>query len=136
VRQRYMELIGSEGCYLLSLVRAAEILTLHRIDAVWMYEEFQEQVTGGLKWVEEDCFMNRPDLVLGYMAGGRWSVAKGPADYIPLPGEVVVTRYERKTPSKTWGHFILTSPEVYDPLGVSTTVSQGQPVSTRIFRRT
>jgi hypothetical protein len=128
-----MERIGAEGCYFLSLVQAAEKITRRRIDAVAMYEDF---VSRG--WMGPDCYMHRPELVLGSMTGWKWQVRKDTRIYKPQPGEVMILRYERAAINKTWAHFVLCGSDglvEYDPYGDSMTVRDGKPVSSRVFWR-
>jgi hypothetical protein len=131
MRQKLMELIGAEGCYFLCLAQAAEKMTRRRIDAVAMYEDF---VTRG--WMGRDCFLNRPELILGAMTGKKWSVRRDTRIYKPQANEIMILRYERVTINKTWAHFVLCGSDglvEYDPYGDSMTVRDGKPVSSRVF---
>jgi hypothetical protein len=133
MRQKVMERIGAEGCYFLSLVYAAEAATGKRIDAVEVYEAAVK-----LSLMHEDCYMVNPARIMEIMTGQKWTGRHGPSDYRPGPGEVMVMRYEHKTTSKTFTHFVIVDDRgnvKYDPLGASNTVRLGQPVSSRIFAR-
>jgi len=133
-RQKDFERIGAEGCYFLSIVRAAERLHARYIDAYLAYIHALET-----QLIEEDCFVNDPAGLLGNLTEGKWSVTKEPADYKAKPGEIVILRYERKEPTKTWAHFVLASTDgskvEYDPYGGSKTVKDGVLVSKRVFSR-
>lgn len=132
-RQKLMETIGETGCYLLSIVRAAEKLVERRIDAI---EAFIFCKNKG--WVGDDCFVHYPELVLSYLSLINWTMSKESAKYKIQPGEVVIYRYERATTLKTYGHFVLAGSDgsvEYDPLGTSQTVMHGKMVSMRVFRR-
>ena len=64
-------------------------------------------------------------------------MTKEDSKYKPLPGEIVIYRYERVTTLKTYGHFVLAGTDgavEYDPLGTSQTVMHGKMVSMRVFR--
>ena len=130
-RQKIMERIGSEGCYLLSLVRAAELIDKCRIDAVTVYENALEK-----GFIGADCYIHSPAQVMESMVGGTWFVRKESASYRIKPSDVAILRFERKTLSKVWTHFVLADQDgsvYYDPYGDSRTVGQGQLVSMRIF---
>ena len=131
MRQRYMELIGAEGCYFLSLIRAAELQILCRIDAVNAYE-----IAVSNLWMGKDCYLFKPARILEHLTGLTWTVRKEPKDYKIKKGDVVILRYERKTTSRTYTHFVLAGEHgevVYDPYGESRTVGEGQLMDMRVF---
>lgn len=125
--QKDFERIGAEGCYFLSLVKAAEEITGRYLDA---YQVYLRAIDMG--YMKEDCYLQRPEMILAMMTGGVWTVTKEGPDYKARPGEVVVERYERKTTTETFAHFVLPA---YDPYGDSRTRREGKKVSTRVFRR-
>jgi hypothetical protein len=132
-RQWIMERIGSEGCYFLSIVAAAERLSGKRIDAVEVYETAVEN-----NWMHADCFVINPARIMEYMVGGTWSIRHDHRAYKPAPGEILIHRYERKDTMKTWAHFVLAGSDgnlEYDPYGDSRTVREGQLVSSRVLTR-
>ena len=131
--QRTAETIGKYGCYFLSLVRAGELLTGIKRDALRL---FQRAVEKG--WSETDCFLLRPDLILQDITGDSWTVRKEGADYIPRQGEIVILRYEYKTTAGLLAHFVLAEADGetigYDPYEPSQTVARGYLVSKRVFK--
>ena len=127
-RQRIMTEIGKNGCYLLSIIHAAEVITHRRIDAVEVYLDAVEK-----KWSEIDCYLVHPDLILGSLTGRVYTIRHDKADYEGQTNEVVIRRYELSKTGVTFSHFILYSPTIYDPYGNSTTVKFGKCVSTRVF---
>jgi hypothetical protein len=131
-RQAIMKIIGESGCYFLSLVRAAEIITQSRIDAVNVYNL---AVMRG--YMKQDCFVLRPDMIMAVMTNQMWSIHKEGADYKTTHGEIVIHRYEWSTPRGLLAHFILALEDGtrYDPLGESQTVKNGKLVSMRVLRR-
>ena len=132
-RQKICKLIGEAGCYFLSIIHIAEMLTKERIDAVDIYEA--ATYTGVM---EPDCFVNKPGQLLGMMVPGKWGVASFGTAYKPGEGEYEITRYERTTVVGVLSHFVCTDGDghvVYDPLGDSLCVKLGRPVSKRIFRK-
>ena len=134
--QRDYELMGAEGCYLLSLIKAAERILGRYIDA---YEVYIRAHAAGA--IDERCYIYDPPAVMTLMLGGRWKVEKKGADYIPAPGEITILRYEReeRAPSgtKTYSHFVLAALNglsvAHDPYGDSRTVREGTLVSKRIL---
>jgi len=63
-----MGTIGRYGCYFLSIVRAAERMTGKRIDAVQIYNDATLA-----RWMDSDCFVVKPDLIIGMMTGIKWA---------------------------------------------------------------
>ena len=89
-------------------------------------------------WVGADCWMMRPEAVMGYLLGGTWTVTKIDGAYKPKKGEIVILRYERKVINTVSTHFVLAGPDgniEHDPMGTSQTVQNGQYVSCRVFRK-
>lgn len=133
-RQVIAEQIGKYGCYFLSLIRAAEKIIGRRIDAIAIYEDVVKR-----GWMGPDCFMNRPNEVLGILTGEKWHVQHQSRLYKPKDGEIAILRFERKDPSGSLTHFVLAGPDgqvvEYDPYGDSRTVREGELVSKRIFTR-
>lgn len=125
--QKDLERIGAEGCYFLSVVKAAEEIIGRYVDA---YQVYLRAIDMG--HMKEDCYLVRPEAILSMITGGLWVVTKEGPDYKAKPGEVVVERYERKTTTGTLAHFVLPD---YDPYGDSRTRREGNKVSTRVFRR-
>lgn len=133
MRQLIFERIGKEGCYFLSIVKAAELVVEHYIDA---YQAYTSALSDEL--IKENCFINSPDKLMGMLTGLRWSVSKEPADYIPSRGEVEILRFERNEGMATIGHFVLGDGHgsvAYDPYGKSRTVAEGKLISKRILKR-
>ena len=132
-RQKVMGTLGRYGCYFLSIVRAAEKITGHRIDAVQIYNDATMA-----RWMDTDCFVVQPNRVLEMMTGQKWDIRKDLKTYKPQSGEVMIMRYESQKTGILYSHFVLCSADgsiEYDPYGDSSTVKDGQPVSSRIFTR-
>ena len=132
-RQRVMSTIGRYGCYFLSIVHAAEKITGQRIDAVQVYNDATLA-----RWMDADCFVVQPDRIMEMMTGKKWDIRHDSIAYRPHDDEVMIMRYEVKRTGITYSHFVLCSGDgsvEYDPYGNSSTVSDGQPVSSRIFSR-
>lgn len=119
--------LGESGCYFLSL--------LHLVGcdyaAIGLFRQARE---AGI--VDDEVYVSNPSALLSLAAGGAWSVRKeGPA-YSPARDELLIRRYERKTTAGLMGHFVVVEGgKVWDPLDVSMTVREGQPVSSRVVRR-
>ena len=143
--------IGASGCYLLSIIYLAEKWLRQfkkdfTADVLTLYETFVEE-----KWITEDCYIDRPDLCLAYIIGvdiavlrdaftreaaiSAVKITKTGTGYVPLANELEITRYERKDTCVTYSHFVATADGkvIYDPYGSSATVTNGEPVSKRIF---
>ncbi len=121
--------LGASGCYFISLLR----LVHHEFDALGLY--LQALQIGA---IDEDCYVKAPGTVLSLAAGGVWSVRHESATYIPQSGELEILRFERKTPDKTYAHFVTgdgSGAVAYDPLDHSLTVAQGALVSKRIAKK-
>jgi len=132
--QRTAEIIGKYGCYYLSVVRAGELATGKKVDALRLYKHSLEK-----GWLEEDCYLNYPDLILQDITGDPWKVRKEGADYIPKQGEIVILRYEYKTTAGLLAHFVLAGSDgktiAYDPYYPSQTVAKGYLVSKRVLEK-
>jgi hypothetical protein len=141
--QAILKRIGDEGCYLMSLKRAADrfnsgdstfdILDLYdRLTKTKIRENDRE-----VPIMERDCYLNRAEIALAIMTGVKWSLTHEPAAYKASQGEIVIARYEWSGINHTTAHFVLDMEDgsIYDPLGWSNTVANGKRVSTRVFRR-
>jgi len=131
--QKDLEKIAAEGCYFLSMLRAAENETGDYIDP---YATYIKAIA--LHYMGDDCYVTDPAALMGLMTGKKWAVYKEGKSYQPLTGDIEVLRYERVDTTKTWAHFVLGDGKgevEYDPYGDSKTVRSGALVSKRIFRR-
>lgn len=132
--QKLMLVIGKDGCYFLSILRAAELATAKDIDALAVFLACQRK-----GWIEDDCYLNFPGDIYGYLVGGTWTARKEPKSYVPKPGEIVILRYEWKSDLNTVkNHFVLGNEArelAYDPMGSSLTVQNGQLADLRILAR-
>ena len=132
-RQKVMETLGKTGCYFLSIVHLAENVTKERIDAI---EAFLIALSGGN--VLQDCFVVRPNVILGDLTGVRWGMRKEPASYMTGGMEHEILRFERQDVGVLMGHFVMGDGNggvAYDPYGNSRTVREGKLVSKRVFYR-
>jgi len=131
--QKDLEKIAAEGCYFLSMVRAAEDLTSEYIDP---YGTYLKAVA--LHYMGDDCYVTDPQALMELMTGKKWATYKEGKSYQSLAGDIEILRFERVDTTKTWAHFVLgdgSGNVVYDPYGDSKTVRSGALVSKRIFRR-
>jgi len=127
-RQRVFEMLGKFGCYLLCLLKLAERILGKTLNAEIIYGEMLSR-----GFMDSECFLFRPDLILSALTGRKYTVRKEAADYVLKPGEEEVLRYELKTDSmNTLAHFVLPD---YDPYGQSVTRTRGFLASKRIFTR-
>ena len=130
-RQRQMSTIGKSGCYFLAMVRAAEDLVGHRIDAVEVYETVTTH-----KFMDTDCYVTDAAAVMNVLTGKHWAVRHDKVNYKPANGEIMIMRYERQGTGVLFSHFVLCNADGtinYDPYGDSITVRDGKAVSSRIF---
>lgn len=126
-RQRVMEEIGKEGCYVLALVDIAEEVMDRRIDAVVAYLYGVEN--GHLR---ENCLVKNGAGFLKMLTGFPWTKRYEGAAYQAKLGEYVVEKWKRKSGSGTVEHF---RRPCYDPYGDSKTVREGWLDSKRIYVR-
>lgn len=130
--QKIAKIIGENGCYFLSLLYLAE-KNGKQIDALRAYQFCLKK-----GWIDEDCFVNRPDLILSHYTGKNYSVSIQQLGYKLKQGELCITLYEWKKTLETLGHFVVQNPDgvlEYDPLGNSNTVKNGKPKSYRVFTK-
>lgn len=121
--------IGDSGCYFISLLRLVKSENV----AISLYRQALHE-----GFIDADCFVRDPAGVLRLAAGGRWSVRHEGADYQPKLDELEILRFERQTTGATYAHFVVgdgAGHVIYDPLGNSRTVAEGQLVSKRIVKR-
>jgi len=131
--QKDFEKIAAEGCYFLSLVRAAEEIKSNYIDP---YDIYLKAIA--LHYLGEDCYIIDPEALMQLMTGIKWIVSKSGPIFKPGEGDIEILRFERVETTKTWAHFVLGDGKgtvKYDPYGDSQTVKYGTLVSKRIFRR-
>jgi hypothetical protein len=124
-RQRVLEMLGLFGCYLLCLIELAERSLKKKLDSEVVYGEMLSR-----GFMDTECFLFRPDLIISSLTGKRYVVRKESASYVVKENELEVLRYELKGPMKTLAHFVLSD---YDPYGESQTRTRGVLVSKRIF---
>jgi len=131
--QKDFEKIAAEGCYFLSMLRAAEEVIGSYIDP---YGTYLKAIA--LHYMGDDCYVTDPAALMELMTGKKWAIYKEGKSYQPLKGDIEILRFERVETSKTWAHFVLgdgAGAVAYDPYGDSKTVRSGALVSKRIFRR-
>jgi hypothetical protein len=127
---------GEAACYALDILEIAERVSGRKLDPVAAL--YQGIDRGYIYYNERDTndndnfFVEDPAALLAMFAGGRWIVEKAGPDYIPVPGEYVVDRWERVRTGAVIGHFRLPD---WDSLHNSQTVKYGKIVSKRVFRR-
>ena len=128
--QRIMAAIGAEGCYFLSILKAAELEVGHSIDAITAYMRATETRKMG-----QDCFVHDPAGLMQQLTSKLWTINKAAATATPRVGGWKILRYERTATMQTVAHFVLVLRDgtLYDPLGASRTVADGRAVSSRIL---
>lgn len=150
-KQIEAKIIGDKGCYFLSIINGVVGYAEKKeknitVDIITLYELCMEE-----KWLDDDCFVERPDLIAGYILGlpigmlrtarergielAEVRIAHRPLEYIPADNEIEFTRYEKAGTGVTFSHFVVTrdGEVIHDPYGNSNTVSKGKPVSKRIL---
>lgn len=131
--QRTFLTLGQNGCYFFCLWK---IITKYNgyayHDPLLLYDRC---VYKG--YLREDCWVENPAKILEDELGGKWEVRKEGPEYERQEGEIVVLRYERKSPMGAASHFVLQEEggSIWDPLGESETVRTGYVQSKRVFRR-
>lgn len=136
-KQKIAKNIGDNGCYFLSVVYLAEELVKNRFDIIQLFAIANKKITGGLQWIEDDCFMNYPNLLLNYLTGKEVKVRKETdISYYPKNNEYIIGCFKWKTTGTTYSHFVVLDKNknvIYDPLGQSNTVINGKLDSLRVF---
>lgn len=124
--QKLLASIGSDGCYALCIVELGQRGRPDR-EAVDIIEQGIQ-----LGYLREDMYVIDAASLMTLSRGGHWSCTHEAAEYKPMPGDLVIERWERTTPQgKTYSHFVLYD---WDPLGDSETRKHGKCVSKRVFR--
>ena len=147
--QKIAKAIGESGCYYLSLCYIAETLLGVHVDPIYYFNIFSKEKTGGTVWIESDCYMNRPDLVLKGIL--KIEIAKHGINfsfnevkisknydlfYFPKNNEHLIGYFENEVTMKTYGHFVNVDSNknvINDPLGESNTVKNGKLKSLRVI---
>jgi hypothetical protein len=132
-RQKLMEILGADGCYILCIVHLGEQQTRERVDAIPVFLDALEKVH-----VMRNCLVLEAAAILSDIPGVKWSKRTEGADYEVKPDELAIDRWERTTGSGTVVHFVVSDGKggvAYDPYGDSRTVREGTLVSKRIFSR-
>lgn len=93
------------GCYLLTLLHFARV----EGKATFFYEQF---IKNG--WIDEDCFIKKPNEIATCLFGGKWNVIES-SNPDPNANYTVKHYYNPKTNQR---HFCS---DDYDPFGDSTT---------------
>lgn len=131
--QRIAAALGEAGCYLMAIVKHAELLSSVRFDIIRVYED-----TLAAGEIKADCFVLEPAKILSKLTGRSWALSKQDASYAPKPGELQILRYEwSPKPMSVLGHFVAADSSgkiVFDSMGEdSPVVKNGKLVSKRIF---
>lgn len=135
--QTFLAECGESACYALDIIKLAERTTGKRLDVI---ETLISCIKKGFiyyNWKNpddnENFFVVAPDRMLSYLTGAHYTVRKYTAnEYVQLPGDLIVERWERKRVGVTTGHFKLPD---WDSLLHSQTVKYGTLVSYRVFRK-
>jgi hypothetical protein len=128
--------LGLGGCFFLSIVRIAEIVTLKKIDVVESYKTMTNKTRNGQPYMKENCFVNWPHMIIQELAGGTWDVLGGQSvSYKVQANEFAIGRFDFKGQT----HFVLLDSAlriVYDPLGSNSPVAKnGKLTALTIFRQ-
>lgn len=87
-------------------------------------------------WMDENCFIKRPDKILQWMGVDVTGVRKEPSNYRPKPNELCIGQWKHE---HDMSHFVVMRDGcvVYDPWfskeGGSKSVREGRLISYRIF---
>lgn len=134
--QTFLSEAGEAACYALDIIQIASELTGRNISPLEMLELGIHLGVIYYNQADQDdndnFFVKAPARFLTIITGVAWDVEHVGADYQPAPGEHVVERWERKTPSGSFNHFRLPH---WDSLADSKTVRFGAIASKRVFRR-
>ena len=133
--QSFMKAVGEWGCYALCIINIAEEITGCHCDIL---KELEYGIDKGyIKFNRNNYYdpsnfdVDRPDLFLQMMVGGKWSVRKeSNILYKPQKDEYIVERWERNG----YGHFARTR-NGYNSLQDSKCVTLGTLASLRIFKK-
>lgn len=133
--QAFLAEAGEAGCYAICLINVAEEFLVKEID---VSEGLLLGVdTGSIYYNAADkedsnnFFVDSPEKFLESMTNTKWSVVKRPADYVALPNEFVINRWERIKTGAVIGHF---DRDNFHPLKHSVTVERGSIVSKRVCK--
>lgn len=117
-------MIGKYGCYFLCLLHVAN----KENKAIEYYDKYLK-----LKYIDEECTVLRPDLILLDLLKKNYNVAKRepnlPSDYYSNKRKYIIVEYWFN-PNTKLHHFKLPN---WDPYGNSRTVAEGFIESTRVF---
>lgn len=125
--------IREYGCYLMSLIWWAN--KLHNLPVTAglinedLYTLFQRR-----GWMDEECYVKDPVAILNHLGVDVGEVRKEAPSYTATKDEIEVLFF--KHDERGWSHFTAGDGEghvTYDPWGVSTTATEGELVSKRIF---
>ena len=133
--QLWLREMGESGCYALSIIEAGKPgITPGNAIAILMSACSEGVVTYNPDRRDNNGFVNRPDILMGLAAGGKWIVEKVyDLSYMAKPGQKVIKYYEwDKGPKGISGHFVADN---FDPWGQSETVKRGKLKSLRVFSR-
>lgn len=122
--QHEFEMIGRYGCYMLCLIKASG---KNVDDALTYYRLFKN-----MRWIDDECYVKDPSSILSYLTNEDYSVKKST---IKENADVVIEYWYNKT--TRLHHFVLRQKngELWDPLGKSNTVANGEIESYRIFHK-
>lgn len=126
-KQKLMEVLGKEGCYIDCIVHLAEGLVHESLDDVQVFLQALEK-----QQVQVNCLVLDAAALLSDLTGVKWLKRNEGPEYLRKPDELVIERWERKTGAGVVVHFIT---QDYDPYGDSRTVREGVLVSKRVFSR-
>jgi hypothetical protein len=126
-KQKLMEVLGKEGCYIDCIVHLGEGLLHESLDDVQVFLRALEE-----QQVKQNCLVLDAAGLLSDLTGVQWTKRNESASYQAKPGELEIQRWEHKSGSGTSVHFIT---QDYDPYGDSRTVREGVLASKRIFSR-
>lgn len=147
--QKIAKVIGESGCYFLCLCYIVRCITGIRVDPIYYYSVFTKERKGNTCWMDEDCYMNYPELVLAGML--RTEIAKHGINfkfesikitkeydtfYYPKANQLLIGYFENEMTMKTYGHFVNVDNDkkvVNDPLGESNTVKNGKLKGLRVI---
>jgi hypothetical protein len=130
-RQKLMETLGDEGCYVHCIVHLGEGVVQERVDTIPVFLDALDK-----KHAQMNCLVLDAAAILGSITGVEWVKRNEGPDYERKPGELEIQRWERKSGKGSTVHFVVAEESgIWDPYGNSRTVREGVLVSKRIFSR-
>lgn len=122
-----LEKIGSYGCYFLTLLKVGKAPTY------LIHEYYKAFLADG--YIDEDCTVLRPDMILKTLTGHKYRVVKTTDAYqFDSSADIIIGYFYN--PKTKYHHFVQLDSNknvIWDSLGNSKTVRDGYVESYRLF---